>query len=315
MTRKAIIFGIKGFNLSKDEKLLFKKFKPWGIILFSRNIKDLKQLKQLILSIKKIFNDKNFPILIDEEGGKVSRLNKIIDFSLFSQSYFSKLYDLNKRLFFPIYETYIDRVSELLKSVGININTVPVLDVRRKVTHKVIGDRSFSNNPHIVSKIGKLCINSYKKNKILNVVKHIPGHGLARSDSHFKLPIVIASKKELLKNDFIPFKKNTYFLAMTAHVVFSSYDSENPATHSKIVIREIIRKHINFKGILISDDICMKSLQLGLKENAIKSLNAGCNLVLHCSGKINEMKKLAKVIPNIDKFTQKKTSQLYKFLG
>ena len=158
-------------------------------------------------------------------------------------------------------------------------------------------------------------IDLYKKNRIATVVKHIPGHGMTKHDSHYKTPIITTNKKELFKKDFKPFKLCKSHFAMTAHVVYSVYDPDNTATHSKIIIDKIVRNHINFKGLLISDDISMKSLKYGLEKNATKALLAGCNLVLHCNGNIGEMSKLAKVIPKIDSFTKKKTSHFYKFLG
>jgi len=314
MKRRAVIFGIRGTSLNKEERRFIKSAKPWGIILFSRNIKSLFQLKTLIKNIKKTIHDKNYPILIDQEGGRVTRLDKIIDFSLFTQGYFGKLYLKDKKNFTQIYKIYVDRVCEILLDAGININTVPVLDVLRKKGHKIIGDRSYSTNPKIVKKIGNICVDLFKNNKVGTVIKHIPGHGAARCDSHFRTPIIKKNKRELLKKDFIPFKKNNSFFAMTAHIIYSAYDSENVATHSKIIIKKIIRKHMKFKGILISDDISMKALKYGLQSSAIRALRAGCNLILHCNGKIDEMKKLSKVIPIIDNFTQKKTSQFYKFL-
>ena len=315
MYRKAIIFGIKGAKLTSEERHLLKTEKPWGVILFSRNIKDLFQLKYLIRDIRNSIKDNNYPILIDQEGGKVSRLNKIIDLSLFSQDYFAKLYKKDKKFFGYYYKIYIDTVCEIIKKVGININTVPVLDVRRKNTHTVIGSRSFSTDPETVSKMGNLCINLYMKNKVATVIKHIPGHGLSKSDSHYNLPIVKNRKNELIRKDFKPFKLCQSFFAMTAHIIYNSYDPINTATHSRIIINKVIRNYIGFKGLLISDDISMKALKYGLKENATKALEAGCNLILHCNGNIKEMKKLVKVIPSIDKFTQKKTSHFYKFLG
>ena len=315
MNKKAVIFGIKKTRLTKEESSFFRKAKPWGIILFSRNIKNLLQLKILVGEIKSLFKDKNFPILIDQEGGRVSRLNDIVDLRFFSQEYFAELYKKQRKLFNFQYPAYVNLVSDILKQVGVNINTVPVLDMREKKGHNVIGNRSFSNDPKIVTKIGNLCIKLYKKNNIATVSKHIPGHGLAKYDSHYKLPIVVKSKKYLKKKDFLPFKKCNNFFAMTAHIIYEAYDSKFTATHSKKVISEVIRKYIGFKGILISDDISMKALKYQLSDNATKALNAGCNLVLHCNGNISQMKKLAKVVPNIDKFTQKKTSQFYKFLG
>jgi len=315
MNRIAIIFGVKGYQLTIKEKYLFKKVKPWGIILFSRNIKNILQLKILVDDIKKILGDKKYPILIDQEGGKVSRLNKIIDLSFFSQYSFGKLYNENKKLFYIVYKIYIDKVCGIFKKVGININTAPVLDIIRRKTPNFIGSRSFSQNSESVSKLGKLCIDLYKKNRIATVVKHIPGHGMTKHDSHYKTPIITTNRKELFKKDFKPFKLCKSHFAMTAHVVYSVYDPDNTATHSKIIIDKIVRNHINFKGLLISDDISMKSLKYGLEKNATKALLAGCNLVLHCNGNISEMSKLAKVIPKIDSFTKKKTSHFYKFLG
>ena len=314
MRRKAIIFGIRGAKLTSEDRYLIKNEKPWGIILFSRNIKNIFQLKFLINDIKKSIKDKNYPILIDQEGGKVSRLNKIIDLSDFSQDFFGKLYNKDKKLFYKFYKNYIDKVCNIFKKVGININTVPVLDVRRKKSHNVIGNRSFSQNPERVIKLGKICVDLYKKNKIATVVKHIPGHGMSKCDSHYKTPIIKTNKKELIKKDFKPFRECKSLFAMTAHAVYGTYDLDNTATHSKIIINQVIRNHINFKGILISDDITMTALKYKLEKNAIKALHAGCNLVLHCNGNISEMSKLVKVIPKIDNFTQKKTSHFYKFL-
>jgi len=314
MHRKAVIFGIQEHKLTINEKFLFRKAKPWGIILFSRNIKNTFQLKNLIYDIKNFFRDKKYPILIDQEGGEVSRLNKIIDLSFFSQSFFGQLYIKDKKLFSIHYKIYINKVCDILRNIGININTVPVLDIVRKKSHNIIGSRSFSGNPTDVLNLGKLCIGFYEKNKIGTVIKHIPGLGLSKCDSHFKTPIIKASKQELIKKDFKPFKACKSFFAMTAHACYPIYDSYNTATHSKIVISQVIRSHMNFKGLLISDDISMKSLKYKLVENALKALHAGCNLVLHCNGNIREMSKLIKVIPRIDKFTQKKTSQFYRFL-
>ena len=315
MNRKAIIVGIKKEKLTVDEKIFLKKEKPWGVILFSRNIKNLDQLKLLVKSIKDIFKDKNYPIIIDQEGGKVSRLNKILDFSLFSQGFFGNVYKNNNKFFQRSYKIYTDALFNILKDVGININTVPVLDVRKNGPLNFIRDRSFSHDPYIVTKIGKLCIDLHQKNKIGAVTKHIPGHGETSIDSHFSTPIVNTSKKKLFKKDFKIFKDCKSIFTMTAHVIYKSYDSKNVCTHSKIIINNLIRKKIKFKGIIISDDISMKALKFNLIKNAVKALEAGCNLVLHCNGNIKEMTLLSKVIPKIDKFTRKKTTQFYKFLG
>ena len=315
MNRKAIIFGIEKHVLTSREKFFFQKAKPWGIILFSRNVKNLSQLKKLVKEIRNLFKDKKYPIMIDQEGGNVSRLKNIVNFNFSSQKYFGNLYSKDKKLFLKIYKNHIDKVCLILSKIGININTVPVADVRNVKSHGIIGSRSFSKNPIEVSYLSKLCIDYYKKNKIGTVIKHIPGIGLSNCDSHYKTPVIKQSKKELIKNDFKPFKKQKTHFAMTGHAIYLAYDKKNTATHSKVVIRKVIRGHIKFDGILISDDISMKALKYNLEENAIKSLNAGCNLVLHCNGNMKEMIKIIKVIPKIDNFIKKKTSHFYKFLG
>jgi len=315
MIRKAAIVSISGPYLTNEEINIIKKEKPWGIILFKRNILSENQVINLIKKIRKIMNDNKYPILIDEEGGRVSRLSNFLNNSIYNQKYFGEVYKLNKKIGAIFYKAYIDSLSKILINLGININTVPVLDLIKKKTHKVIGNRSYSTNPSIVNELGKLCIKFYKKNKIATVIKHIPGHGGANSDTHFKLPKVNDSYNLLKKNDFKCFKNISSFFAMTAHILYSEIDKKNNATHSNTVVNKIIRKEIGFKGILISDDISMKALKYGILENAKLALKAGCNLVLYCAGKPLEMKKLLIKTPYIDNFTKKKTSEFYRFLS
>ncbi len=313
-SRKAFIVGIKSIKLSNKEKLFLKKYKPWGVILFSRNIKSINQTINLTSSIKKIFKDNKYPILIDQEGGKVNRLNNIISFDNISSEYFGNLFLKDKKKFSVIFKLFIDKTSYLLKLMGININTVPVLDLRYKNASNVIGNRSYSSNKFVVSNIGEICINLFRENSIGTVIKHIPGHGLAKVDSHHFTPIVKKTINYLNKNDFYPFKKKKSFFAMTAHIIYQKIDNTNTVTHSKKMIN-YIRKNIGFNNILISDDLSMKSLKDNLKLNTIKTFDAGCNLALHCNGNINEMKILANNSPKIDKFIIKKTSQFYKILS
>ena len=307
--RRSFIIGIKGIKLNKNEIIFLKKYKPWGVILFSRNIKTIDQTQKLTKHIKKLFKDKNYPILIDQEGGKVSRINKFIDSSIFTGEYFGKLFVKDKRKFNIYFDVYIKQISYLLKLLGININTVPVLDVKRNFTNKVISNRSFSKNPKIVSKIGKLCINNFHKYGIATVVKHIPGHGLAKHDSHQKLPLVKENINKLNKYDFYPFKNQKSIMAMTAHIIFKSIDKKNAATHSNKIIK-MVRKKIGFNKIIMTDDISMKALKYSTKENTKKAFTAGCNLVLHCNGNFNEMIKVAENSPLISSFILKKTSNL-----
>ena len=313
MKKKAIIISIKGYSLSINEKNLLSKERPWGLILFKRNIRSLGQVKKLIKKIRKLTKDPKFPIMIDEEGLAVSRLSNIINHD-FSQKLFGDIYDSNPEICLTFYKNYINKLTALLRRIGININTVPVLDVLRKNTHKIIGSRSFSNNPHVVKLLGQTCVRQYRLNKIATVIKHIPGHGCANLDSHLKMPKVNLNYKNLNSFDFLPFKSNSSIFAMTAHILYSKIDKKNVATFSKKIISKVIRKKIGFKGILISDDISMKALKYDLITNAKKSLLAGCNLVLYCAGNYKDTYKLLKEVPFIDKFTAKKTSEFYKFL-
>jgi len=313
MRKKALIISIKGFSLSLKEKKLLSNEKPWGLILFKRNIKSLDQLKKLTKSIKKNAADKKFPILIDEEGLSVSRLSGLISHNV-NANFFGNLYKTDPKIAIQLYESYLKSLCAKLKAFGININTIPVLDVTRKYTNKIIGKRSFSRNKKIVKKLGETTIRKCHSNNIVTVMKHIPGHGCSSVDSHLTLPIINLSQRELNKKDFYPFKISLAKLAMTAHILYSKIDSKNVSTFSKKIISNIIRKKIGFKGILMSDDIAMKALKYDLITNAKKSLAAGCNLVLYCSGNIKDNFKLLKAVPYIDKFTIKKTSEIYKIL-
>jgi len=188
------------------------------------------------------------------------------------------------------------------------------LDLRKKGSSSIIGDRSFSSNPKIVSKIGDYCINYHHNNGVGTVIKHIPGHGLAKVDSHHFTPVINKKLDYLIKNDFLPFKRKNSFFAMTAHIIFKKIDLKNTVTHSKKMIK-LIRNKIGFKNILISDDISMKSLKGKIQENTINAFNAGCDLVLHCNAKENEMEIVAQNSPFISKFVIKKTSQFYKIIS
>ena len=311
---RAFIVGIKTTSLTQKEKKFLKKYKPWGVILFTRNIKNIKQTRELTTSIRKIFGNNKYPILIDQEGGRVNRLKSLISFDNLTSEFFGKKFINNPKEFSSFYKLFIDKTSELLKLIGVNINTSPVLDLRVKGSSNIIGDRSFSNNPKIVSKIGDFCINSYHQNGIATVIKHIPGHGLAKVDSHHFTPVINKKLDYLKKKDFFPFKKKNSIFAMTAHIIFKKIDPQNTVTHSKKMI-SLIRKNIGFKNILISDDLSMKSLKNTISQNTIRAFNAGCNLVLHCNANLKEMEIVGKNSPIINKFIIKKTSQFNKIIS
>lgn len=316
MKTHAIIFGIDSFKLNLNEITFFKKYKPWGIILFSRNIKNLEQVKNLTTSIKDLFKDKNFPILIDQEGGMVNRFKNIINFENYNAKYFGDIYN-NDPKFYSKFDKFLKINISILKYCGININTVPVLDLFNADKKNVIGNRSFSKNYKIVVKLSKYLIKFYKKSGLETVIKHIPGHGCTSIDSHFALPQVNLSLDYLKNNDFRTFKKVNSYLAMTAHILYKNIDPTRCATQSKKIINDIIRKYLSFRGILMSDDICMKALSGSMLKNAKLTLDAGCNVLLHCNGNLDQMKKLSLIVPEIDNFTNKLTKKIkanfYKF--
>ena len=314
MNRKAAIISIRGSKLTASEIKLLKKEKPWGIILFKRNIITFKQTKSLTQKIRSCMKDPFYPILIDEEGGKVSRLSELFSTKEFSQYFFGLLYEKNKKNGILIYKYYLETICNILNDLGININTIPVMDLLQNSTHQVIKSRAYSYKARTIKTLGKFCISFLKKKKIASVSKHVPGHGCSNSDSHLNLPIVYKKKSKLYKEDFSLFKNIHSNFMMTAHILYKYVDSKNLATFSNNIINQIIRKKLNFKGILISDDISMKALSKNLSINADKALNAGCNLVLYCGGNIKESSKLLKNLRSIDEFTLKKTYQFYNFL-
>ena len=314
MNRKAAIISLRGSRLTASEIRLLKKEKPWGIILFKRNIISFKQTKNLTKKIRSCMNDPFYPILIDEEGGKVSRLSELFSTKEFTQYFFGLLYEKNNKNGKLIYKYYLETICNILNDLGININTIPVMDLLQNSTHQVIKSRAYSYQTKTIKTLGKFCISFLKKKKIASVSKHVPGHGCSNSDSHLNLPIVYKKKSKLYKEDFSLFKNLSSNFMMTAHILYKNVDSKNLATFSNNIINQIIRKKLNFKGILISDDISMKALSKNLSINADKALNAGCNLVLYCGGNIKESSKLLKNLRTIDEFTRKKTYQFYNFL-
>ena len=313
MKKKAIIIGIKGLKLNRIEKKILSKEHPWGVILFERNIKNFNQTKKLISSIRTYTKDVKFPILIDEEGNRVTRLKNLIN-NVIPQKLFGDIFLKNKEFSKKILIQYLKSVIKNLKDLGFNINTVPVLDILYKKSHNIIGDRSFSDRSKIINELGNIYLDTYKKNRFGTVMKHIPGHGLSLTDSHKRLPIIKKKLSYLIKYDFSCFKKKKSFFAMTGHLLFSEIDRNNCVTHSKKIIKKIIREKIGFKGILISDDISMKALKFDPLQNGIKALKSGCNLVLYCEPSPLKSLQLVRKLPYVDKFTQKKTSQFYKFL-
>ena len=281
MTNYAVVVGIKGLFLSEKEKEYLKKYKPIGVILFKRNILNKTQVTSLIKETKTILGSKVL-IMVDQEGGKVSRLSKKFWPVFPPANYFGEM--ALKDLSIAKKETFKNYyfIGKELKKIGVNYNCAPVLDLLVKNSNKVIGSRAFSRNPKIVSVLGLEACKGLIKAKVKPVVKHIPGHGRSKDDSHQKLPEIDSSISKL-EDDFYPFKKlQNIDSAMTAHIRYKRLDDKNSATHSKFIIKEIIRKKIGFNGILFSDDLCMKALKGSYFFRAKKAIDAGCDIVLHC---------------------------------
>ncbi len=310
MKKHAIIIGISGLFLSDEEREYLIAYKPLGVILFKRNILNKKQVIELIKSIKIILGKYTF-ILIDQEGGKVNRLDTKIWPEFPAARIFGELAEKDlKKAKIETFKNY-NSIGKNLRQLGINVNCAPVLDILHKNTSNVIGTRAFSSIPHIVTELAKEACKGLQKHKILPILKHIPGHGRAKSDSHLELPEVNLSKLKLVK-DFLPFKAlNNLPAAMTAHIKFTKLDKNNAVTLSKKIIREIIRKQIGFKGLLFSDDICMRALKGPYFFRASKSISAGCDLILHCDGNINNTIKSTLGAGLLNQSTLKKLKNIF----
>ena len=292
----AVIFGIAGFKLNQAEKDLFNDINPLGFILFARNIDNPKQLNELTSELRNCTGRENTLVLIDQEGGRVQRMNpphwkKYPPQRPYGEQYINEP-DSTKT---AVYETAVSIANDL-KSVGINVNCLPLLDVPVDGANDIIGDRAFSHNPEIVSVLGGIQADGLLSQKVLPVIKHIAGHGRALVDSHLDLPIVDTDIDTLNASDFIPFRKNNHYpLAMTAHIVYNAIDSENPLTHSKKGI-DFVRNDIGFNGLIMTDDLSMKALQGTNQEKVINCLDAGCDIILHCNGEMDEMIEISSVI-------------------
>ncbi len=288
-----VIFGLKGYSLTKDEIGIIKNNMIYGFIIFKRNILNLYQLRNLIFHLKKL-SPHNPIIMIDHEGGRVNRFSNLFSQHKFTAKYFGELFAENKKNFFKDASFFINFNSLIFKFVGINTVAYPVSDLKYNRTHKVIGDRSFSNNPNIVNKLSSFFIKEYQKRGINCVSKHVPGHGLSIVDSHFNPSTVKESYNYLKKNDFLCFKNLKSKFMMTAHISFSSIDKKI-ATYSK-KINLIIKDELKFKGLIMTDDICMKALRENITYRSLQPLIAGYDIILHCNGNINEMKKIVSII-------------------
>lgn len=294
------ILGCSGLHLTQDERSFFEEHQPWGFILFARNIDTPEQVTKLVSDLKACVSHEDVPVLIDQEGGRVRRLRPPHWDNYPAGEAFGKRYalDMEQGRRFAWLQSRLMACD--LAKLGINVDCLPVLDVPVAGSHDVIGDRAYGTAPSIVSDIGLAASNGLLDGGVLPVIKHIPGHGRAGVDSHKDLPVVTVSLDELKKSDFEPFKQlNTMPTAMTAHVVYTAIDAQNPATTSKTVIKDIIRDYIGFDGLLMCDDLSMHALKGSFEERTQASFEAGCDVVLHCNGKLEEMRPIVEVSPKL----------------
>ena len=294
------ILGLSGEILRNRERDFFFEAQPAGFILFSRNCTGREQLRRLTDSLREVAGRDDVPILIDQEGGRVARLQPP-EWPEFPAAWrFAELY---RRA--PISAIEAARVNALalamtLAEVGINVNCAPLLDVRREDAHDVIGDRALGDEPTQVAALGRAILDGFEAGGICGVVKHMPGHGRAAADSHVELPTVDAAEDELAA-DLAPFRAlRDAPIAMTAHVLFSAWDADRCATLSPTIIGEVIRKRIGFNGLLMSDDLAMQALSGPLSERAASAIDAGCDVVLHGSGELAENESVAGALGAID---------------
>jgi beta-N-acetylhexosaminidase len=287
----ACILGCSGHVLTDQEQRFFRKVQPWGFILFKRNVDTPDQVRALTAALRETVDRPDAPILIDQEGGRVQRLGPP-HWPVYPAGRAYGEIAAND----PLTRREIARLGARLMahdlaSLGINVDCVPVLDVPVADGHEIIGDRAYHSDPAAIAELGRAAAEGLIAGGVLPVIKHIPGHGRARTDSHHHLPMVETPYDELDAVDFAPFRVLSDMpMAMTAHVVYAAVDPKHPATTSKKAIRRVIRQAIGFDGLLMSDDLSMKALGGAFTDRARDALDAGCDVVLHCNGDMAEMK-------------------------
>jgi beta-N-acetylhexosaminidase len=287
----AAILGCAGTALLAEEAAFFRDVKPWGFILFRRNIESPDQVRALTAALRATVGRADAPILIDQEGGRVARLQPPHWKTYPPGRAYGALVANDPLVAREITRLGARLIAHDLASLGINVDCVPVLDVPDPKGHEIIGDRAYGDTPEQVATLGRAAAEGLLAGGVLPIIKHIPGHGRAMSDSHLELPVVKAKLAELEARDFAPFRVLSDMpMAMTAHVVYTAIDRGRPATTSRKAIKKIIRESIGFDGLLMSDDLSMKALSGDFRQRAKDSLSAGCDVVLHCNGDMAEMK-------------------------
>ncbi len=297
---KAFIAGCSGLSLSQDEIAFFREQQPWGFILFARNIDHPEQVRALTQGLRDAVG-RHAPILIDQEGGRVQRLRPPHWRSYPPGRLLGDIHarDPEKGLRATWLQSRL--IAFELAALGIDVDCLPVLDVPIPDAHDVIGDRAYSFHPYEVSLMGRAACEGLMAGGVLPVIKHIPGHGRAFADSHKELPVVDTHPAVLGCTDFYPFMQLADMpMAMTAHVVYSGFDPDNPATLSPRMIGEIMRGWLGFDGLLMSDDLSMQALSGDFSRRTESAFAAGCDVVLHCNGSMAEMEAVAAASPMLD---------------
>lgn len=295
---RSVIFSCEGTVLTAAEKAFFESEKPFGFILFARNIDTPDQVRTLISDLRACVGWSDAPVLVDQEGGRVQRLRAPHWFNAPSFGKIATLYERDNAAGRRAAEITTRLIAADLLSTGFSVNCSPCLDLGLPQTSAVIGDRSFGGDPDQVVALSQVVADTYMACGIMPVIKHIPGHGRGTVDSHLELPVVSASHQDLAASDFGPFKQMRHIpWGMTAHIVYEALDPEYPATQSKRMVEEIIRGEIGFDGLLLTDDLNMQALKGSLADRAQRAISAGVDIVLHCSGKLPEMKEVVGACP------------------
>ncbi len=298
---RAFICGCAGLTLSDDERAFIARYSPWGFILFKRNIDNKDQVFALTSQFREIVGRPDAPVLIDQEGGRVQRMGPPHWPKYPAASLINRAVGLSDVQKVALARLSARRMAEDLRLVGVNVDCLPVLDVPAPDGHGVIGDRAYADDPATVARLGRAVADGVMAGGVLPVIKHIPGHGRARADSHLELPVVETDLKTLETVDFAPFRALADLpLAMSAHVVYTAIDPERPATTSAKVVRDIIRGHIGFDGLLMSDDLSMKALGGSFGERTEAAFAAGLDMALHCNGDLREGVPVAEASPVLD---------------
>jgi beta-N-acetylhexosaminidase len=291
----ACILGCAGPTLSAEEVAFFRDIRPWGFILFARNVETPDQVRKLTDALRETVGRADAPILIDQEGGRVQRLRAPHWKHYPPGRAYGQLAGNDPLLKREITRLGARLIAHDLAALGINVDCVPVLDVPDPAGHEIIGDRAYGQTPDEVAALGRAAAEGLIAGGVLPVIKHIPGHGRAMADSHLELPVVDASYEDLDARDFAPFRVLSDMpMAMSAHVIYTAIDARRPATTTRKVMTGVIRGAIGFDGLVMSDDLSMKALSGDFTERARASREAGCDVVLHCNGAMAEMKAVVK---------------------